>query len=332
MIDILQLHDHIVTKLHDRRDIMTVYMIKVLPLISMYKSIVHKPKIVYFLTKAPDIESNDGLNDIVTQVLCIMKSTLINAHIHIPLPSHEIEYQVSCVFCRENSFTILDRDTYVCDTCSSEYTHKVFETVHSLTATMGGQECPTRKHAYDRIQHFKSVIQQFQGKKLTNIPDDLFDDIRGELKTICLTDDTSNDPVVKYRHVSKQHILTLLQELRYKYERYYDDIHYIHYVITERPRHDISHLEDVLMKNFNLLSNTYDKYSAVTTQLTRKNFINKQLVLFQLLQKHMYHCDINEFNFVKTYECMETHERICSDVFNILGWKYIPVASPMRLM
>jgi len=332
MIDILQLHEHIVSELRNRDDIRPIYMIKILPLLAIYKSITNRPKIIYFLSEAPEPpEDNNNLNDIQTRIICVMKSALINAHIHLPLPSSDVVYQVSCIFCTHNSFIVLDRDTYVCDTCSSEYTHKAFETVHSLISTIGG-ECQTRKHAYDRIQHFKNVIQQFQGKKMTNIPDNLFEDIRQELHTICLTDETSEDPIIKYRHVTKQHILTLLQELRYKYERYYDDIHYIHFVVTCRPRHDISHLEETLMNNFNLLSNTYDKYSAITTHLTRKNFINKQLVLFQLLHRHMYRCDINEFNFIKTYECMETHERICSDVFNILGWKYIPVATPMRLI
>lgn len=187
------------------------------------------------------------------------------------------------------------------------------------------------KYTYDRRSHFKECIDQFQAKHNKNIPDKVFDDLYHQIKIHNLEDgDADTPPEIRYRRLSKEHIQIFLKELNYS--KHYEDIVYIYHRITHRPADDISDIEAKLMEDFDMLTEKYDeKYKNVLNPLSgdgsggngkRKNFINIQCILYQLLLRHGYKCKRSDFNILKTVDKKYIHEDIIHDLFKELSWNF----------
>ena len=101
------------------------------------------------------------------------------------------------------------------------------------------------------------------------------------------------------------------------YSKYYDDIVYIYHKITGNPIPDITSLENNLYNDFDILVETYDSMFS-----DRKNFINNQYVLFQLLRKYNYKSNKEDFNFLKTNDRKYYHDYVCQKLFEKLNWNF----------
>jgi hypothetical protein len=65
-----------------------------------------------------------------------------------------------------------------------------------------------------------------------------------------------------------------------------------------------------------------DLYDKKYKNSERKNFINTQYVLYQLLRRHKYPCRKEDFNILKTIDRKYYHDTICADLFMALGWNF----------
>jgi hypothetical protein len=110
-----------------------------------------------------------------------------------------------------------------------------------------------------------------------------------------------------------------LKEL--EYTKHYENANLIHYNITGNKPDDIGYLEDSLLNDFDILTELYDKKFK---HLDRKNFINTQYVLFQLLLRHKHPCNKDDFNILKTVDRKTFHDEICKSLFEELGWNFSP--------
>ena len=95
----------------------------------------------------------------------------------------------------------------------------------------------------------------------------------------------------------------------------------IHYNFTDIKPDDISYLEEQLLDDFDILTDIYDKRFK---NINRKNFINTQYVLFQLLSRHRHSCKKEEFIILKTIDRKFFHDEICKELFEELGWNHSP--------
>ena len=106
------------------------------------------------------------------------------------------------------------------------------------------------------------------------------------------------------------------------YSKHYENINLIYSNITGKKLDDISHLVDRMIQDFDILSDTYDRKFSDTN---RKNFINTQYVLFQLLRKHGHACDKEDFTNLKTVDRKFFHEEMIKKLFQELGWNYVSI-------
>jgi hypothetical protein len=180
------------------------------------------------------------------------------------------------------------------------------------------------KFVYNRVLHFQDCIKQFQGKQNCKIPDSLYKELDNKFKTYRLILDSENC-YVRYSKITKQHILMFLKEL--KYVKHYENINFIYYTLTNKRTDDISHLEHKLIEDFKELVILYDNLHSKDQEeeLDRKNFMNVQYLLFQLLRRHSYPCKIEDFSILKTTDRKLFHDKICSNLFKKLGWTFTPV-------
>ena len=124
----------------------------------------------------------------------------------------------------------------------------------------------------------------------------------------------------KFARITKEHILMFLREL--EYTKHYENLHLIHYNLTGIKPDDISHLEDQLLDDFDALTELYDKHFKHNA---RKNFINTQYVLYQLLTRHKHQCKMQDFTILKTIDRKAFHDDVARVLFNSLGWNFKPI-------
>lgn len=228
--------------------------------------------------------------------------------------------------CGNKTEFIRDEDRAVCALCSTE------QSLISNTSSFSdvGRVNMSSKYTYNRKVHFRDCIIQYQGKQKTHIPEEIYTILEAKLIEKKIINGHLNLPrEKKYENVTRVMVLNILKELNSKdVKKFYDDIVLIHHTLTGQPCDNIEHLEDSLLDDFDKLTETYDNlYKEETTEDTckitrRKNFINAQFVLYQLLKKYGHPCNEMDFLTLKTSERKRFHHTICKELFSLLGWKY----------
>jgi len=244
-----------------------------------------------------------------------------------------------CV-CGNKAEFIKDEDRAVCAICSTE------QSLISNTSSFSdvGRVNMASKYTYNRKVHFRDCIIQYQGKQKTHIPEEIYTILEVKLIEKQLIDVSTEDRLKRYQKVTRAMVLDILKELESKdIRKFYDDIVLIHHVLTGQPCDNIEYLEDALLDDFDRLTEKYDSTykdldddtfnedssafvsktdSQEPKSAKRKNFINAQFVLYQLLKKHGHPCTEMDFLTLKTSERKSFHHTICKKLFSLLGWKY----------
>ena len=95
--------------------------------------------------------------------------------------------------------------------------------------------------------------------------------------------------------------------------------------MTGKKPDDITYLEDKLLDDFDILSETYHKLFKNKSGFDRKNFINTQYVLYQLLLKYHHPCKKSDFTMLKTIDRKSFHDDVGKACFEYLGWNHAPL-------
>lgn len=174
------------------------------------------------------------------------------------------------------------------------------------------------RFVYNRIIHFQDCIKQYQGKQKCNIPSIVFTELDKKFEAYRLI--VPGPDIIRYSKICRNDIVMFLKEL--KLTKQYENVNKIYFIFTNKRIDDIDYLEDVLLDDFKQLIILYDKYRNV--DINRKNFMNAQYILFQLLKRHNHPCRSENFSMLKTLDRKMFHDKICEFLFNILGWKFTP--------
>ena len=121
---------------------------------------------------------------------------------------------------------------------------------------------------YKRLDHFKEVLSQFQGKEGKDIPNDVVERIRGNI-TKDKGSTTLND------------VKQSLRKLRLN--KYVENVLYIHHALTGTPLPYIKReIEDKMIRLFKQLDRVFGLVRS-RVPLARTSFLNYYYVLFKLL-------------------------------------------------
>jgi len=163
-------------------------------------------------------------------------------------------------------------------------------------------------YAYKKINHFKEILAQFQGKETTQIPDEIVDQINLQIKKERINID-------QLTHYKTKEILKKLG-----FNKYYEHIAFIKNKLGIKPPIFSPELEDTLC---NLFMETQAPY-AKTCPDYRVNFLNYYYVLFkfcELLGEEQY---LDTIPLLKDREKLieqdETWKKMCVE----LNWEFIP--------
>jgi hypothetical protein len=163
-------------------------------------------------------------------------------------------------------------------------------------------------YAYKKINHFKEILAQFQGKETTQIPDEVIDQIHLQIKKERISID----------HLSHHKTKEILKKLGFN--KYYEHIAFIKNKLGIKPPVFSPELEDTLCNLFMEIQSPYAK----TCPDYRVNFLNYYYVLFkfcELLEENHF---LNDIPLLKDREKLieqdETWKKMCVE----LDWEFIP--------
>ena len=286
------------------------YIMESIPFIEEYKEILKTPVKISFMGKTSKTDKQK--QQIVEKYL-----EVASKYVDIEIEKDNKSQRIVCPNCpNRREFDIIDGNTYLCTRC---YTR---QTIMKYTSSYNDIDRVniSSKYMYDPKIHFRDCIKQYQGKQNCTIPQRVYDDLEVQFNRHHLLhgeQDTLRE--IRFQKITKNHIMIFLKELGYS--KHYENLHLIHYTFTGMKLDDISHLEDQLLDDFDVLIDLYHKRYKY---INRKNFINTQYVLYQLLRHHRHPCKEEEFIILKTIDRKCFHDEICKTLFEELFWSHSP--------
>ena len=178
------------------------------------------------------------------------------------------------------------------------------------------------KFKYDKRQHFKETINQYQGLQHKYIPPEVINDLIRELEEHGLADKTKTDPKERYAKLQKSHISMFLKET--KHTGFYEDKQLIYSKITTLPCPNIQKYEKGLYADFEKLVEVFLELSEDVID-HRKNLLNTHYILRQLLKKRGIIVPEDDLNNLKTPARIRIHDDIYQMCCEKLGWKFTPL-------
>ena len=285
------------------------YILQATPLIEEYKKILNTPICVSFM--GYQAKPNDKKIFLIKKFLKLAQSyTSLKQY---PKPS---PINMKCEGCESVFFESKDHHR-VCVCCGRMYSidnkTNSYKDINRVNMSS--------KYTYDRKIHFRDCIKQYQGKQNVTIDPAIYKELIVEFDNHGLLIDKESDPKeIRFKNITKEHIMLFLKVI--KCTKHYEDITLIHYTLTGKAPPNLEAIEQKLLADFDVLTVLYDKVYKSDKNFVRKNFINTQYVLFQLLRRHKFKCKRKDFNILKTIDRKSFHDEICKNLFQKLGWNF----------
>jgi hypothetical protein len=159
---------------------------------------------------------------------------------------------------------------------------------------------------YLRLNHFKEVLTQMQGKQQTSVPEQLLDDVRTEMARR------------GWKILTLVQIRTVLKHI--KQSKYYEHAVFILEKLGQKVPHLGQALEDKLIKQFLLLQQSYQTHAKDD----RANFLNYYYTLYKLLEMEGRVDCLSFIPMLSTRTLTATNDSVWRHICIDLGWVYKP--------
>jgi hypothetical protein len=254
----------------------------------------------FFKIKEDDTEDNKNkLNqNIVQQYLSNIDDTFLDVNSFVSQTD-------ICIVCRKGELIPLeDEGILVCNNC--------FRSVQYLIEN----EKPSYKeppkevcfYAYKRINHFKEILAQFQGKETTQIPPEVIENIKLQIKK----------ERIKLEQITNSKTKEILKKLGYN--KYYEHIPFIKDKLGIPPPIMSPELEETLCNLFIELQAPYSKYCPDD----RVNFLNYYYTAYKLCELLGEEEYLVLFPLLKDREKKIEQDFIWKKICEELDWEFIP--------
>jgi uncharacterized Zn finger protein (UPF0148 family) len=162
---------------------------------------------------------------------------------------------------------------------------------------------------YKRINHFNEFLAQFQAKETTDISEDLYNEIREELK---------KEKIINMKLLTPKKMKEILKKI--KRNDYYEHIPYIINQFNGLPAPVIApEIEEILRGMFKAIQIPFDKFRPAK----RKNFLSYNYVMykfFELLELDEY---LFCFQLLKSRTKLYEQDKLWKNICNDLQWEFI---------
>jgi len=263
----------------------------------------NKSQLLNAFFKIKDDEKNNAsadsnTNNIVLKYLSNIDDTFIDANAFICQSD-------ICKYCFKGELIPLeDEGILLCNMCSRSIPYLIENEKPSY------KEPPKEVcfYAYKRINHFKEILAQFQGKETTQIPPDVIDNIKLQIKKerIEITQITNN----KTKEILK----------KLGYNKYYEHIPFIKDKLGIKPPVMAQELEETLCNLFTELQSPYSKFCPND----RVNFLNYYYTAYKLCELLGEDQYLQHFPLLKDQEKRIEQDTIWKQICEDLNWEFYP--------
>ena len=237
-------------------------------------------------------------NNIVKKYLSNIDDAFIDVN-------HFVNNSDICKFCYKGELIPLDDEgILICNVCFKNVPYLIENEKPSY------KEPPKEVcfYAYKRINHFKEIIAQFQGKETTQIPPEVIENIKHQIKK----------ERIKITQITNSKTKEILKKLGYN--KYYEHIPFIKDKLGIKPPVMSPELEDKLFNLFMELQAPYSKFCPDD----RVNFLNYYYTAYklcELLKENQY---LEHFPMLKDREKRIEQDNIWKKICEELDWEFIP--------
>jgi hypothetical protein len=210
-----------------------------------------------------------------------------------------------CQVCHKGELIPLEEDgIMICNMCSRSIPYLIENEKPSY------KEPPKEVcfYAYKRINHFKEILAQFQGKETTQIPSDVIENIKLQIKKERISIDQITN--VKTKEILK----------KLGYNKYYEHIPFIKDKLGIKPPIMSPELEDTLCNLFIELQSPYSKFCPDD----RVNFLNYYYTAYKLCELLGETQYLEHFPMLKDPEKRMEQDVIWKKICVELNWEFIP--------
>ena len=210
-----------------------------------------------------------------------------------------------CKFCFKGELVpIEDEGILVCNECSRSIPYLIENEKPSY------KEPPKEVcfYAYKRINHFKEILAQFQGKETTQIPPDVIENIKLQIKK----------ERIELEQITNTKTKEILKKLGYN--KYYEHIPFIKDKLGIKPPIMSQELEETLCNLFIELQAPYSKFCPDD----RVNFLNYYYTAYKLCELLGEDKYLPLFPLLKDREKRIEQDEIWKKICEELDWEFIP--------
>jgi len=210
-----------------------------------------------------------------------------------------------CRCCNKGEMIPIDHEgVLVCNACSKSIPYLIENEKPSY------KEPPKEVcfYAYKRINHFREILAQFQAKETTQIPDEVIENIKQQIKK----------ERIGLHQLNNKRAKDILKKLGYN--KYYEHIPFIKDKLGIKPPIMSSDLEDTLCNLFMEIQGPYAKYCPDD----RVNFLNYYYTIYKLCELLDQKQFLPYFPMLKDREKRIEQDEIWRNICAELDWEYIP--------
>ena len=210
-----------------------------------------------------------------------------------------------CKYCLKGELiTIEDEGVMICKNCSKTVSYLIENEKSSY------KEPPKEIsfYAYKKINHFKEIISQFQGKETTQIPTEVIENIKLQIKK----------ERIQLSDLTRDKIKEFLKKLGYN--KYYEHIAFIKDKLGIKPPIMSPELEEKL---FNLFIEIQAPYSEFCPDY-RVNFLNYYYTAYKLCELLKEYKYLKLFPMLKYQEKINEQDDVWKKICKKLDWEFKP--------
>jgi len=254
----------------------------------------------FFKIKQDDtetIKNQNKSNNIVQKYLSNIDDTFLDVNSFV-YPTDV------CQVCHKGELIPLeDEGILVCNNCSRSISYLIENEKPSY------KEPPKEVcfYAYKRINHFKEILAQFQGKETTQIPPDIIENIKLQIKK----------ERIELAQITNGKTKEILKKLGYN--KYYEHIPFIKDKLGIKPPIMSPELEETLCNLFIELQSPYSKYCPDD----RVNFLNYYYTAYKLCELLGEEKYLPFFPMLKDKEKRIEQDTIWKKICEELDWEFI---------
>ena len=263
-----------------------------------------KSKILNSFFKINQEDTNQDANNVNNKNNNIFKKYLSNIDDSFLDINAFIRPSDICQHCFKGELIPLDDEgVLICNSCSKNVQYLIENEKPSY------KEPPKEVcfYAYKKINHFKEILAQFQGKETTQIPEDVIENLKQQIKKERI--DMNKMTYNKTKEVLK----------KLGYNKYYEHINFIKDKLGLKPPIISQELEEILCNFFMEIQYPYAKHCPDY----RVNFLHYYYVLYKLFELLGEKDYLSEIPMLKDREKLIEQDTIWKKICEELDWEFI---------